>query len=68
MEELFNFNMKMAADDREMLEKLSEIIGESKSTVIRMGLREQGRRYGLWPKPVTAQPATETAENVAVAA
>lgn len=62
MEELFNFNMKLSPDDRELLERLSDVIGENKSTVVRMGLREQGKIYGLWPK--VAQLATEETERV----
>lgn len=63
MEDLFNFNMKMSPDDRELLEQLSSVIGENKSTVVRMSLREQGQRYGLWPKFPATQPA-ENAERV----
>ncbi len=62
MEDLFNFNMKLSPDDRELLERLSDVIGENKSTVVRMGLREQGKIYGLWPK--VAQLATEETERV----
>lgn len=64
MEDLFNFNMKMSPDDRELLERLSDVIGENKSTVTRMGLRELGKHYGLWPKTQTAQPAEMAAERV----
>ncbi len=62
MEDLFNFNMKMSPDDRELLEQLSSVIGENKSTVIRMALREQGKHYGMWPK--LPQPAETAAERV----
>lgn len=52
-----NFIMRMSTDDRELLDKLSEFLGESKSTVVRMSLREQAQRYGFWPQftPIAIQ-------------
>lgn len=51
-----NFIMRMSTDDRELLDKLSEFLGESKSTVVRMSLREQAQRYGLWPQRAQPNP------------
>ena len=51
-----NFSMKMSTEDRELLRKLSEIEGESMSTVIRNSLRSRGREYRIWPILPDHQP------------
>ncbi|MBX3053445.1 MAG: hypothetical protein KF753_18360 [Caldilineaceae bacterium] len=61
------FTLKMSSEDRFLLDRLSEIEGESKSTVIRNALRKQGREYQIWPvlDSTTDPPSHPCADSMA---